>query len=101
MSKHLKEVLSELVYAKTMNFGEMPSMPEFEKAFENKLDGHFNWDLKGSDIDAVDGAGVDIDLDTTDAQELYNVIETLGGADDEEAWSLASGIMGMMGFEWV
>ena len=86
---------------RSMTWGEMPPMEEFEKAFEEKLDGHFYWTLKGDDLRAVEEAGVDTDLNTTDAEELYDVVKTLSEHDMDTAGNLASNIMDMMGFDWV
>lgn len=90
---------------KTMTYGVMPSWADFIKHYDDEMEGdRFRIHLKGSDARTASSYGLDTEVALT-ARETYDYINVLAMAvqeeGDENAGSIASGMLGILHFEWV
>lgn len=94
---------------KSMDFGDLPTKKAFMKAFYRDLgeDGEYTMLLRGEDADAAIGTEFERAIDT---EAVFDEHETWDGIKDlkrhweegsDEAGSLASAILGTLGFEWI
>ena len=87
--------------AESMTFGTMPSKEAFEAAFDREVpSGRYQMDLRGSDARAAEQAGVEW-YDGMSSDDLYAIVKQLADDGGDETGSLASSIMGTLGFEWI
>ena len=90
----------------SMTFGVMPSFKDFQKNFKRSVKGSklYPYTLKGEDKTAAHNAGIPVSGEFTD-KELYDIVKKLNKTweydGDEDAGSLASGIMDTLDFEWI
>jgi hypothetical protein len=90
---------------KSMTYGVMPGMLEFEAAFieSGVTEGGYTYTLKGSDALVAEEADIPVHGEFG-PEELYEIISKLRAAwenGNEEAGDLASGFLTSLGFEWV
>lgn len=97
----VKKYKVEEVKAKSLTYGNFPPLEEFTKAFEEKLDGEFNWELKGESSSEAYKLGFSNKESWTDAEEFYNDLKKLYDKGNENLQDLVSNIMGLMNFDWV
>jgi len=101
MKSFVKKIESYYVKAQSMSYGTFPAIDIFTKAFEDKLDGEFYWNLKSSDAAAAYKLGFAHDERWNDADEFYADLKKMYSKGNETLQDLVSGVMGLMGFEWV
>jgi len=94
----------------SMTYGVMPAYSKFVEEYEEEVGRgkKYPMNLKGEGLDAAEGTRFDqTGRQTHDVDSLYiGVVELLekwedGGSMADEAGSLASGILGTLGFEWI
>lgn len=86
----------------SMNYGDMPTKKQFDKAFEREAGDSYNIKLGSSDSRAADGTIIgDGDYDS---DELYKGVKQLvkkWEKGSEPAGNVASSILYTLGFEWI
>lgn len=79
---------------RSMTFGEIPSFDEFHAAFNAEVEGLCYTIRSGLTALPMDADG------DHNVSQLYDLVKRLSEGDDESQ-SLASSIMGTLGFEWI
>jgi hypothetical protein len=88
------------------SFGQLPSPEELQAALD--ADGGWSMTLRGSDARSFEAAMAKAGMDSGEAEAMmdtgegmHKVLSALLDSGDENAESLASGIMDVLGWEWI